>query len=83
MGRIRTIGEKGPAETPLSYRAAREVARGLRAKGWAASARFCQGRTPVEIAKVLCGPAAPYMAAGLAVTIAELAGLMPAEAVQG
>ena len=50
MGRIRTIGEKGPENTPLSYRAAREVARGLRRRGWAASARFCQGRTPARIA---------------------------------
>ena len=79
MGRIRTIGEKGPAETPLSYRAAREVSRGLRAKGWAASARFCQGRTPVDVARVLCGPEAPYTAAKLTLEIAVLAGLVPAE----
>jgi hypothetical protein len=83
MGRIRTIGEKGPAETPLSYRAAREVARGLRARGWAASARFCQGRTPADVAKILV----PVTAAGarehLAEEIAVMAGLMPAEAAQG
>ena len=79
MGRIRTIGEKGPAETPLSYRAAREVSRGLRARGWAASARFCQGRTPAQVARLLV----PVTAAGarekVEGEIAVLAGLVPAE----
>ena len=79
MGRIRTIGEKGPAETPLSYRAAREVARGLRRRGWAASARFCQGRTPARIALVLCGHVDAGKETQLAEEITVLAGLVPAE----
>lgn len=79
MGRIRTIGEKGPAETVLSYRAAREVARGLRARGWAASARFCQGRTPARIAQVLVPVTAAGARESLAEEIAGLAGLVPAE----
>jgi hypothetical protein len=76
--KMRSIGEKGPAETPLSYRAAREVARGLRAKGWAASARFCQGRTPARIALVLCGPVTGQQEK-LVEEITVLAGLVPAE----
>ena len=83
MGRIRTIGEKGPAETPLSDREARAVPRGLPARGWAASARFCQGRTPAQVARLLV----PVTAAGarekLALEICEMAGLVPAGAGQG
>jgi len=83
MGRIRTIGEKGAENTVLSYRAARAVARELRRLGWAASARLCRGRTPADVAKILV----PVTAAGarehLAAEIAAMAGLVPAEAVQG
>ena len=79
MGRIRTIGEKGAENTVLSYRAARAVARELRSRGWAASARLCRGRTPLQVAKILIGPGCDR----LAVEIAAMAGLVPAEAVQG
>ena len=82
MGRIRTIGEKGAENTVLSYRAARAVARELRSRGWAASARLCRGRTPLQVAGILCGPETSYYAR-LAVEIAAMAGLVPAEAAQG
>lgn len=82
MGRIRTIGEKGAENTVLSYRAARAVARELRRLGWAASARLCRGRTPAQIAKILVGPITGQTER-LAVEIAAMAGLVPAEAVQG
>lgn len=82
MGRYATVSEKGAENTVLSYRAARAVARELRSRGWAASARLCRGRTPLQVAKILAGPVTGQEDR-LAVEIAAMAGLVPAEAVQG
>lgn len=81
MGRLRTIGEKGPENTVISYKLAREVARGLRAKGWAASERLCRGKTPAQVARmVLLGSArASEAEARLAGEIAVMCGYVPAE----
>lgn len=77
MSRERTIGERGPENTVLSYRAARAVARELRSRGWAIPARMCRGRTPKDVAKLLVGPITGKVDS-LALEIAVLCGYMPA-----
>lgn len=79
--KMRSIGEKGPAETLLSYRAAREVARGLRARGWAVTGALCRGKTPAQVARmVLLGSArASEAEVRLAGEIAVMCGYVPAE----
>lgn len=77
MSRMRSIGEKGAVETVIGHRMAREIARELRARGWAVTIKACLGETPKTLARALWGPMDVAKADRLALTIAEIAGLMP------
>ena len=80
--KMRSMGEKGPENTVMSLRASRDVARGLRARGWAVTGALCRGKTPAQVAKILCGPEAPYTAAKLTREIAVMCGYVPSVEVE-
>lgn len=77
MGKMRSMGEKGPENTVIGYRAAREVARGLRARGWAVTGVLCRGQTPKQIARKAVLEGDEAAARRLAGEIAVLMGLVP------
>lgn len=78
--KMRSMGEKGPENTVMSLRASRDVARGLRARGWAVTGALCRGKTPAQVARmVLLGSArASEAEARLAGEIAVMCGYVPA-----
>lgn len=76
MGRKRSISTLGPQHTILSYRAAAELARAMRAEGWPLPAKLLQRSTPHRIARKLA-PRDPEAQARLEARICKLAGLVP------
>lgn len=78
MGRMRSIGEKGPEETVMSRRVAAEVGRQLRYAGWPVTQRALWGSTPRAVALKLAPWGDSGQKARLALTICEMAGFMPA-----
>lgn len=77
MGRERSTSREGPENTVIGYRMAREVARGLRERGWAIPARACRGQTPKQIARKAVLEGDEAAARRLAGEIAVLMGLVP------
>ncbi len=78
MGKMRSMGEKGPENTVMSLRASRDVARGLRARGWAVTGALCRGKTPAQVARLLVGPITGQQEQ-LTRDIAVMCGYVPAE----